>query len=358
MRLSLPYLLLCLLPLAACTHKPADELIQTAVPAVIVPASRADIADGRGRFREIYQAVQKDHGAALPFDRSPDKALWRLAEEPQSPGRPVNLADGAGNFRVALVPGFLAECAAEWSKVFEDARANLEKRGFATESIRTGGRLSCEKNAEIIRNAVMAMPEGQRVILVGHSKGAPDCLTALALYPELETRVVALIGVAGAVAGSPLADVLPQALLDFASHAKLHGCPKTEAPCEALQSLRRSERLRWAAAHPAPKGVRLYSLAAVATPVNTSLALKPFAGVLSETDPLNDGMVMAADSLMPGSTLLGYANADHLAVAMPFGKSTPVLTATLINKNDFPRAVLLEAMVRFVVEDLTKTNVQ
>jgi len=61
---------------------------------------------------------------------------------------------------------------------------------------------------------------------------------------------------------------------------------------------------------------------------------------------------VAADAIVPGSTLLGYPNADHLAVAMPFGRKAPVLTALMITRNHYPRAVLLEAAVRYVEEDL------
>jgi hypothetical protein len=39
---------------------------------------------------------------------------------------------------------------------------------------------------------------------------------------------------------------------------------------------------------------------------------------LAGTDPANDGLVAASDAIVSGSTLLGYPNADHLAVAMPF----------------------------------------
>ncbi len=79
-----------------------------------------------------------------------------------------------------------------------------------------------------------------------------------------------------------------------------------------------------------------------------SALLAPFWRNLAETDPANDGLVVASDAIVPGSTLLGYPNADRLAVAMPF-EANP-----LINHNDYPRAVLLEAAVRAVQEDLDR----
>ena len=58
------------------------------------------------------------------------------------------------------------------------------------------------------------------------------------------------------------------------------------------------------------------------------------------------------DALIPGSTLLGYVNADHWAIAMPISRDMPVVAQTLIDRNNFPREVLLEAIVRFVEESL------
>ena len=115
-----------------------------------------------------------------------------------------------------------------------------------------------------------------------------------------------------------------------------------------MESLRRSVRLAWFAAHRLPARVRFYSLAAYAGPQDVSALLRPFWSSLARTDPANDGLVVASDAIVPGSMLLGYPNADHLAVAMPFPPSP------LINRNDYPRAVLLEAAVRAVQEDLDR----
>jgi hypothetical protein len=67
---------------------------------------------------------------------------------------------------------------------------------------------------------------------------------------------------------------------------------------------------------------------------------------------LNDSQVVFHDALVPGGVLLGYLNADHWAVAMPFNREHPTLASTLVTRNAFPREVLLEAIVRFVEESL------
>jgi len=331
--------------LAGC-GRPTPALEDTA-PAALLSHAKAGITDGRGRFREIYCAVRRDHGGALPQDRpcEDSAALWRLPGEPPPTGWPVAIRLVAPGTRVVMVPGLLAECVADLSKVFADATANLEAQGYATGYIQTRGRQGSDANADIIRDAVMALPSNETLILVTHSKGTVDTLEALAKYPALADRVTAVVSVSGAVYGSPLADSVPSALVHLGHQVPLATCPPGEN-AQAVESLRPSVRRAWFATHRLPARVRFYSLAAFAGLENMSALLTPFWSSLARTDPANDGLVIAADAIVPGSTLLGYPNADHLAVAMPFPASP------LINHNDYPRAVLLEAAVRAVQEDL------
>ena len=333
--------------LAGCGRP--TPVLEGAAPAVLRSHTTAGVTDGRGRFREIYCAVRRDHGAALPHDRpcEGNSALWRLKDEPPPTGRPVAIRHVTTGTRVVMVPGVLAECMADLSRVFADATANLEAQGYATGYIQTRGRRGSDANADIIRDAILALPAGETLILVTHSKGTVDTLEALAKYPALANRVAAVISVSGAVYGSPLADSLPSALLQLGEGVPLATCPPGEN-LEAVQSVRRSVRLAWFANHRLPARVRFYSLAAFARPEHVSALLLPLWSSLAQIDPANDGLVVASDAIVPGSTLLGYPNADHLAVAMPFPASP------LINRNDYPRAVLLEAAVRAVQEDLDR----
>ena len=345
--------------LASCAGPAAGPALHDTPSTVLLPAGKAGVTDGRGRFREIYCAIRHDHGGALPNDRpcQDSAALWRLPDEPPASGRPVRLGQSRAGLMVVMVPGLLAECIAGLSTVFEDARANLEAQGYRTGYIQTRGRQNAETNAEILRDALSAMPTGLRIVLVTHSKGTVDAMAALVAYPELSARVVAVVSVAGAVNGSPLADIVPQALAELAESTTLADCPPGSG-VEAVDSLRRSARLAWLAAHDLPRGVRTYSLAAFAGPDDMSAALLPFYRILAQVEPRNDGLVIASDAVIPGSTLLGHPNADHLAVAMPFAANTPVLAATMMTRNDYPRAVLLEAALRYVEEDLSSALVR
>ena len=78
--------------------------------------------------------------------------------------------------------------------------------------------------------------------------------------------------------------------------------------------------------------------------------MRPLYDELSLVDPRNDSQVVFHDSLVPGGTLLGYLNADHWAVAMPFNRDHPTLSSMFITRNAFPREVLLEAIARFLEE--------
>ena len=95
-----------------------------------------------------------------------------------------------------------------------------------------------------------------------------------------------------------------------------------------------------------------YSLVTLPAPDRISSALKPTYRRLCEIDPDNDGMVLFTDQIIPGSTLLGCVNADHWAVAVPIARTHPAVGATIVNHNDYPREALLEAILRFVEEDL------
>jgi hypothetical protein len=343
--------------LASCAARSVSLSPEKIAPSVLLPAAQGGIIDGRGRFREIFKGVlsarcpKSQTGA--PWDDG--TTLWKLACEPPATGKPAPSGPSRGAFRIVLVPGFLAECVAEKSTVFRDARVQLEEIGYKSDYIQTRGRKGSTENADLIRHAAMGMPAGERLIFVTHSKGAVDTLEALVKYPSLAERTAAVVSVSGAVNGSPLAEALPEFLLKLAHELPLSSCPPGEN-IEAVQSLRRNVRISWLSTQPLPKSVRYYSLAAFTSRENTSRILRPFYDILARTEPVNDSLVICSDAIIPNSVLLGYPNADHLAVAMPFNQQTSPGLAWLIDKNDYPRAALLEAVLRFVEEDLAQID--
>ena len=64
------------------------------------------------------------------------------------------------------------------------------------------------------------------------------------------------------------------------------------------------------------------------------------------------------DQVVPGSILLGYLNADHWAVAVPINRTHATIASMFVTQNAYPREALLEALLRFVEEDLAAANEQ
>jgi len=340
------------LMLAGCASAPLIDYSLDTPAAALVPIRLAGIADGRARFREIYCAVQRDHGSLLPDDRPCAEALHRLPDEPQASGTPVYLGPARAPLRLVIVSGLAHECISGFADTFADARPHLESLGFQTELIMVGGLSGIEQNAREIRDAVAAMSlqDGEALVFVAHSKGAADLLEALVRYPDLAERTAAAVALAGVVGGTPVADATPALVEKLAEKVFARKCAPGEG--QAIESLSRSSRLTWLATHSLPRSVRYYSLAAFADRRNISRILRPFYDRLADVDPRNDSQVVFHDALIPGGTLLGFLNADHWAVAIPFGREHPDLTGALVNRNAFPREVLLEAVARLVEEDL------
>jgi hypothetical protein len=138
--------------------------------------------------------------------------------------------------------------------------------------------------------------------------------------------------------------------------AKAFNCDYTPGESTAFESLQRSVRLKWLADNRLPETLQYYSLVAFTSSNNISEALKPSYLSLSHVDPRNDSQVIFYDSVVPGGKLLGYLNADHWAVAMPFARDYPQLSSVLLTKNAFPREVLLEAIARYVEESMLSEN--
>ncbi len=344
--------------LASCaTTRQVSLQPENVAPSALLPVAQGGIIDGRARFREIFKEVLSVRFPKLPAGEHYDDstALWKLYGEPPATGRPIPSGPSKGVIRVVIVPGLMAVCVADISTAFDDSRKQLEDIGYKTDYIQTKGRMRSAVNADLIRDAVTGMPPGERLIFVTHSKGTVDTLEALVKYPSIAERTAALISFSGAVNGSPLADAFPEFLLTLVHEMPLSSCPPGEGT-EAVESLRRNVRISWLSSHQLPKNVRYYSLAAFASRENTSRMLRPFFDILAKTDPVNDGMVLCSDAIIPGSTLLGYPNADHFAVAMPVSKQKSPVFAALADKNDYPRAALLEAALRFVEEDLAQAG--
>jgi dienelactone hydrolase len=345
--------LLSVTVLSACTATPLLPYTAETPPLVLVPASEAGVQDKRARFREIFCAVLNARGTELPDYRPCDEALARVGAEPAGTGAKVDLGPSRRRLIAAVVPGVGWDCFSDWLEPKATAAAHVRQFGYEQILLDVDGLSSSESNARQIRDAIMQMPPqgGEpRLVLIGYSKGAPDILEAVVAYPEIRERVAAVVSVSGAVGGSPLANDAEQSQLALLKHWPGAHCSPGDGG--AIESLRPATRKAWLAQNPLPNDFPYYSLVTFPQPERISSVLKSSYKKLSQVDARNDSQVLFYDQVIPGGVLAAYLNADHWAVVVPVARSHEWLGSTFVNHNDFPREALLEALLRFVEEDL------
>ncbi|MGB5405760.1 MAG: hypothetical protein WBN43_03100 [Thiogranum sp.] len=350
--------LLAAVSLAACTPSPLIKYSTETPPLMLAPASAVGVTDQRARFREIFCAATDAHGEQFEDHRPCDEALVRLGGEPQPTGRPVDLGRARSRLTFALVPGLGWNCFEDFILPSEiAAKTHVEALGYRFTAIDVDPLSSSTHNASQIRDALLAMTDlqdGEKLVLIGYSKGVPDILETLVLYPEIVDRVAAVVSIAGAVGGSPLADGASDFLLDTFSNLLGDDCPVGDGG--AIESLRTSTRMDWLAEHKLPDAVKYYSVITFPDRDHVSRGLVSSYDKLSQIDPRNDTQVIFYDQMIPGSTLLGYLQADHWAVLLPIDRSHETLAKAFFNQNDFPREILAETIMRYVEEDLMQAD--
>ena len=284
---------------------------------------------------------------------NPDTGDWPACEQflQTAPQTRVDLTPLATKYRVLIVPGFFSACASSIAPAFGDGLEHMRNQHKMTVEVWVPPNDSSEANGTAIARYLRdhMVTDQRKYVVLGYSKGAPDVQTALALHPEAKDAVAAFVSVAGAVGGSLIADLLPAQANGWIQRFKLGKCEGDVAT--AFTSLKKSVRQQFLAAHPNPV-VPSYSLPAVSDRAHTSKALLEAWQLMSFLSQRQDSQLAYEDAILPGSTVLGAARADHLAVAMPFEKASDSSIRSFADQGHYPRAALLEAMLRFVIGDL------
>jgi hypothetical protein len=307
-------------------------------------------ADGRAEFRAVFCGLM---ARDFPLDgagcnnwlrRYPDEAASVVATAPTA----------AAAVNIVIVGGLFSECLPT-IPTFGDAALHLRGKGYRVSYAPVKGRASAEANAAIVKAHVAqelaAMPK-LPLVIVAYSKGVTDTMTALANYPELGRTVGAVIGVAGVVNGSRAADQLLALYSATAGLLPYRGCPASDGG--EVRSLTHEYRTNWFTSHRLPAEPLYFSIVGLPSPERVSAVFSPFQRRLARIDPRNDGQMIYSDAILPNSSLLAYANADHFAIALPIENAVPQARLVGINHNDFPRAQLIEAAVRIAQARLRK----
>lgn len=341
-----------ILLVCGCATKPLMPYTTDTPPLLLAPAIQSGKQDQRGRFREVFCAVLEAR-KGLPDHRSCDEALTRVGKEPPGSGDTVIL-EASQRPRLALFVGGVGwDCLAEWLELQNTVQKHVGQYGFATASLPVDSLASSSNNSRQIRDAILALPRERALpdlILIGYSKGITDILEAVVSFPEIHQRIAAVVSIAGSVGGSPLANDARQSQLNMMRYFPGSKCDAGDDG--ALESMRPATRKAWLAENPLPEQIPYYSLITFPDPERVSFLLRSFYRKLGKVDGRNDGQVIFYDQFIPGSTLVGYLNADHWATAVPVARTRGIVGKLFVDENDYPRAALLEALLRFLEEDL------
>jgi pimeloyl-ACP methyl ester carboxylesterase len=328
----------------------SDE--QTPAQLLVYPGA-PPVHDGRVRFRQIVcdLAGQLPSDANKSFDCT--HLLWRMADEKAPPSPPQPLPSHNPHLHLLIVPGAFAECFPEFGMPFEDAASSLRQRGYRIDFIPVSGRSGADRNAARIAAAVEQLPDdpAERIVLIGHSKGAVDILHFLVNHPQPARRISAVVSVAGAVNGSPLADNFAETYRKVFSKMPFLYCRPGDR--DVVNSLTRSYCMTWLSSHRLPQYVKYFSLGGFARRRDIHPMMLLTYDLLATVEPRNDGYLTFSDQVIPGATLLGYANLDHYDIALPVRER---LNFGGINSHAVARELLFQAIVLTVVESLNSAS--
>lgn len=308
---------------------------------------KADTANAAGAFSDLFCSVLKQ--------KNPDGGSWNTCDQYiDARGREdVKLDPLPTSHRVLIVPGILSSCVSD-SPAFQEGQQSLRDRYGMTVELLGVPNDSSEDNARMIAQYLKerTASDPRKYIVIGYSKGAPDVQVALARH-DIASSVAAFITVAGASGGSPVAATLPAQANQWIQRFNLSGCKGDLAA--GFASLRAETRRTFLSSYPRPF-VPTYSLAARSEQGNTSKALLEMWKLLTSIGRTHDGQLLVDDAIVPEAKYLGVARGDHFAVALPFDKSQNPAIRLAMDQTRYPRAALLEALVRFAVADLAAAN--
>lgn len=336
--------------LAGCAALPPDLYSTTTVPMALAGTGDLGVRDLRARYRQAVcrRLPAGDDGCA--------QWLLQLSGEGPAPAAPASVPptpdELAQRYRVAFVPGFMAECFEQLARPFADAERDLRSRGFTVDYFQVPGRGSSTANARRLARHFESLGADPRpIILFAYSKGLPDTLDFVATYPAAATRIAAVVAVAGAVNGSPLADDLLPSYRQWLADFPLPGCEVGNG--DELHDLRRDVRMAWWREHGAAVKVPVFTLVAAPRPQQVSPGTRGTYRWLARIDPRNDGKLLWTDQVVPGSHLLGYANADHWTIAVPVLEAMPNLA--FLFRDGVPRSALVVGAIEVVAQTLAST---
>jgi hypothetical protein len=334
------------LALAGCASVQPPDVLH-GVPALRAMWAADGVRDLRGMYRQALcrrLAVASAQGPGAAVDC--DQVLPDAGDEAMSGALPVaDRARLAARYRVLLVAGLFAECFGTPTRPMTDVMQALQADGFDVTRMDLSGRGGAVANADALARQIRALDvDGRGFIVLAYSKGLVDILEMAARHPDLVPRIAAVISLAGAARGTPLADEYGESYRHWLAHLPMPGCEAGTG--EELLDLTRTRRAQWWQTHRGALGLPVYTLVAAPAPGRISPLLRLNYRALARVDPRNDGQLLWGDQIAPDSVLLGFINADHWGIANPLSRSLPLFAFLFVD--DVPRAHIVAAAIEVV----------
>lgn len=333
-------------------------------PTVVLPLAAAGGVDDRltfaGQFaHELTTAGQKADMAAWlhPLPHSASRIAPPIAKAPSLTS-------------VLVVPGIFGECLDGQALPFSDGVTRPRPLNYvegyqhyaahlgAVRAVRVGGRASSEANGKIVARAIQeeaARADIETIIVVAYSKGLADTLMALQHLQsrdELPSKLKAVVSISGVVLGTPVADKFGGLYTKLLQSFSPLECPKSLGG--EVESLTVGTRTAWLATTPLPSQIATFSVVAYAAREEVAPALQPFFDVLSRVDPLNDGQVYAAWSVLPRAHLLAEVRSDHWTYVLALERNEDLLPQVVSSGRTFPREAFFRAVIKTVAARITR----
>ena len=209
-----------------------------------------EIGNPAAQFAEIFCSVLKQS--------NPDGGEWGGCENYIDNAGPSTrqLATLTSKYRIEIIPGLMSSCFSDSPAFLEGQTALREKYGITADLIPVPNDAS-EDNAKLIAKTLRERARRQAQSHSGWvQQGAPDLEVALAQDPELSSIVAAVVSVAGAVGGSPIADSLPAIADRWINRYNLPGCRGDLSA--GFKSLQRTARQAFWRQPSDPAGARVF----------------------------------------------------------------------------------------------------
>jgi hypothetical protein len=339
---ALPRMLGCAVAmLAGCASQPLEDTVHTMPPVMLVTADTAGVRDLRAAYRvAVCSRLAAAGDCETVLLRAPGEAPTAA---------PAMTAGLPARYRIAFVPGFFSECFEGYARPFVDVERDLLAEGFTVDYMSVSGRGTSAANADRLAARLTALGDDPRpLIVVAYSKGLVDVMELAVRHPAAAKRIAAVVSVAGAANGSPLAAQLHAVYRDWVAAFPLPGCDAGSG--DEIHDLRRDVRLEWWRRNATAMTLPVFALVGAPLPDQVSPAMRATYRRLAQVDPRNDGKLLAQDQVVPGGYLLGYANADHWAIAIPVADELPALA--FMFRDQVPRSALVRAAIDVVAATL------